>query len=122
MIQAKVRRWKLEIVSEQSFGGAHDVLTNEKGYIDIGVGWGDLRDEMTPDTRSSSHRKFVSAKQMRYISRLEDIQRDPVDHHEDPVHREGGWIHVRNALKPASVSSITGGSSKLTHKDGPIDE
>lgn len=96
MIQVKVRRLKLEIhvVSGQSFGGTHDVLTNRKDYTDIGIGLDNLHDEMTPNTRSGSHVKFIAAKQMCYISRLEDIQRDPVDHHEDPVQREGGWVHV----------------------------
>lgn len=58
------------------------------------LGGGSLHDEMAPNTRSSLYGKFIAAKQMRHISHLQDVQRDPVDHHEDPVQREGGWVHV----------------------------
>lgn len=101
MIQVKVRILKLVMmISELSFSGADQ----RRGLIRLSGG--DLQDKMTPNTRSSLHVQFVAAKQVPNIAHLQDVQRNPINDHEDLIQREWGWVEVRNSLKPNSIRTI----------------
>lgn len=95
----KVRILKLVMISELSFSGARDGLTSGEDRF-VYRGGDDLQDEMTPNTRSSLYVQFVAAKQVPNIAHLQDVQRNPINDHEDLIQREWGWVEVRNALKP----------------------
>lgn len=83
MIQAKARRLNLVAVVSR-----RDVDRGKR------TGGGGLQDEMAPDASGKFHVHFVAGEQMADVAHLEDIQRYPVDGHEDMAQREGGGVEV----------------------------